>query len=380
MESYGQPRQHIKKQRHYFSKKGPSSQSYGFSSGHVWKWELGYKQSWVSKNVSFWSVVLEKTLESPLGCKGIWPIHPKGDQSWVFIVGIDVDTEIPIVWPPDAKRWLICKDPHARRDRGQQEKGTTEDKMVGWHHWHSGHTFGWTLAVCDKQGGTGGKISNLKHEFSSVHLLSHVWLFETLDSSILGFPIHSPLPELTHVYRVRDSIQPSHSLSSLSPPAFSLSQHQDLFQCVYSSHEVAKVLGFQHQSSQWIFRTDVIYDGLVGSPCCPRASQVSSPTPQFKIINSSAFSFVCSSTLISMHDCWKNHIFDWRHFSCKTVALKFLIWNTYSSYIISQSVPWFSYVKKKSQFSIVNNSLARFLMSNVENSLLLVGDSAYRFK
>ena len=192
-------------------------------------------------------------------------------------------------------------------------------------------------------------ISNLKHEFSSVHLLSHVWFFETLDSSTLGFPIHSPLPELTetHVYRVRDSIQPSHSLSSLSPPVFSLSQHQDLFQCVYSSHEVAKVLEVQHQSSQWIFRTDVIYNGLVGSPCCPRVSQVSSPTPQFKSINSSAFSFVCSSTLTCMQDCWKNHIFDWRYFSCKTVALKFLIWNTYSSYIISQSVLWFPYVKLK---------------------------------
>ena len=110
-ESYNQPRQHIKKQRHYFVNKGPSSQSYGFSSGHVWMWELDYKEIWVPKTWWFWTVVLEKTLESPLDCKEIQPVHPKGDQSWVFIGRTDVEAETPILWPPDAKRWLIWKDP-----------------------------------------------------------------------------------------------------------------------------------------------------------------------------------------------------------------------------------------------------------------------------
>ena len=102
-----QPRQHIKKQRHYFVNKGLSSQGYGFSSGHVWMWELDCKESWVPKNWCFWTVVLEKTLESSLDCKEIQPVRPKGDQSWVFIGRTDVEGETPILWPPDAKRWLI---------------------------------------------------------------------------------------------------------------------------------------------------------------------------------------------------------------------------------------------------------------------------------
>ena len=138
--SYDQPRQHIKKQRHLFANKGPSSQSYGFSSGHVWMWELDYKESWALKNWCFWTVVLEKTLESPLDCKEIQPFHPKGDQSWVFIGRTDVETEIPILWPPDVKNWLIGKDPNAGKDWRRQEKGTTEDKMVGWHRL-GGHEF-----------------------------------------------------------------------------------------------------------------------------------------------------------------------------------------------------------------------------------------------
>ena len=129
--SYGQPRQHIKKQRHYFANKGPSSQSYGFSSSHVWMWELDYKESWVPKNWCFWTVVLEKTLESPLDCKEIHPVHPKRDQSWMFIGRADVEAETPILWPPHTKSWLIGKDPDAGRDWGQEEKGTTEDEMAG---------------------------------------------------------------------------------------------------------------------------------------------------------------------------------------------------------------------------------------------------------
>ena len=101
--SYDQPIQHVKKQRHYFGNKGPYRKSYGFSSGHVCMWELDYKESWAVKNWYFWIVVLEKTLESPLQSKGIQPVHPKGNQSWIFIQRIDAEAETPILWPPDAK-------------------------------------------------------------------------------------------------------------------------------------------------------------------------------------------------------------------------------------------------------------------------------------
>ena len=125
----------------------------GIFSNHVWIRELDYKESWASKNWCFWTVVLEKTLESPLGCKEIQPAHPKGDQSWVFIGRMDVEAETPIFWPPDVQSWLIGKDPEAGKDWGQEKKGTTEDGMAGWHHWLNGHGFGWTLGVGDGQGG-----------------------------------------------------------------------------------------------------------------------------------------------------------------------------------------------------------------------------------
>ena len=140
--SYEKPRQCIKKQRHHFANKGPSSQSYGFSSSCIWMWELDCKESWVPKNWCFWTVVLEKTVVSPLDFKDIQPFHPKGDQSWVFIGSTDVEAETQILWPPDAKRWLIWKDPDAGKDWGQEEKGTTEDEMIGWHYELSGHGFG----------------------------------------------------------------------------------------------------------------------------------------------------------------------------------------------------------------------------------------------
>ena len=111
--SYDQPRQHIKKQRYYFANKGLSSQSYGFSSSYIWIWELDYKQSWALKNWCFWIVVLEKTLESPLDCKEIQPVNPKGKQSWIFIGRTDAEAETPILWLPAAKNWLIWKDPDA---------------------------------------------------------------------------------------------------------------------------------------------------------------------------------------------------------------------------------------------------------------------------
>ena len=116
-------------------------------------WELDYKERWASKNWCFWTMVLEKTLESPLNWMEIQPVHPKWDQSWVLIGRTDVVAEIPILWPPDVKSWFIWKDPHAGKDWRQEEKGTTEDEMVGWHQRLSGHGFGWTPRAGDGQGG-----------------------------------------------------------------------------------------------------------------------------------------------------------------------------------------------------------------------------------
>ena len=114
---------HIKKQRHYFANKRPSGQGYGFASSHIWMWELDYKESWALKNWCFGTVVLEKTLGSPLDCKEIQPVHPKGDQSWVFNGRTDVEAETPILWPPDANSWLIWKDPDAGEDSGRRRRG-----------------------------------------------------------------------------------------------------------------------------------------------------------------------------------------------------------------------------------------------------------------
>ena len=188
----------------YFANKGPSSQGYGFSSGHVGMWELDCEESWALKNWCFWTVVLEKALESPLYYKEIKPVNPKGNQSWIFIGRTDSKAETAILWPPDAKSWLIGKDPDAGKDWRQEEKGATEDEMVGWHHRLDGHEF-------EKAPGVG------------------------------------------------DTIQPSHHLSSPSPPAFSLSHHQGLFQWVSSLNQVAKVLEFQlqRQSFQGTARTNL---------------------------------------------------------------------------------------------------------------------------
>ena len=123
----------LKSKRHYFANKGPSSQSFGFSSSHVRMWELGSKESWAPKNWGFWTVVLEKTLESPLDCKEIQPVYTKGNQSWIFVGRTDAEVETPILWPHNAKRWLTGKDPDAGEDWRQEEKGTTEDEMIGWH-------------------------------------------------------------------------------------------------------------------------------------------------------------------------------------------------------------------------------------------------------
>ena len=130
-ESYDLPKQYIKKQRHYFAYKGPSSQCYGFFSSHVWMWELDYKESWALKNWCFWTVVLEKTLESPLDFKEIQPAHPKGNQSWIFIGKTNAEGETPILWPPDVKNWLIWKDPDTGKD-WRREEGHKESEQLNW--------------------------------------------------------------------------------------------------------------------------------------------------------------------------------------------------------------------------------------------------------
>ena len=213
--SYEQSRRYIKKQRHYFANKGPSSQSYGFSSSYIWMWVLDYKESWVLKNWCFWTVVLEKTLESPLDSKEIKPVNPKGNQSWIYIGRTDAEAEAPIIWPSDANGRLIGKDSDAGKDWRQEEKGTTEDEMAGWHHRLEWHEFGLTLGVDDGQGGLACCDSWGHKESDTTEHLS-----------------------------------------------LNLSQLQSLFQWVGSLHQVAKVLELQlqHQSFQCIFRIDFLYD------------------------------------------------------------------------------------------------------------------------
>ena len=143
-ESCDQPRQHIQKQRHYFANKGPSSQGYGFSSSHVWMWAL--------KNWCFWTVVLEKTLVSPLDCKEIQPVNPKGNQFWIFFGRTDDEAEAPILWPSGMKRWFTGKDSDAEKDWLQEEKWVTEDEMFGWHHQLGGHEFEQTSGDSEGQG------------------------------------------------------------------------------------------------------------------------------------------------------------------------------------------------------------------------------------
>ena len=169
--SYDQPRQHIRKQRHYLVNKGPSSQGYGFPSDHVWMWELDYKERWVEKNWYFCTVVLEKTLESPLDCKEIQPVHPKGDQSWVFIGRTDVEAETPTLWPPDVKSWLIWKDPDAGKDWGQEEKGTRQR----WDDWIASPTQWTWVWVNSRSWWWTGRPGMLQ----SMGLQSQTWLNQT---------------------------------------------------------------------------------------------------------------------------------------------------------------------------------------------------------
>ena len=152
-ESYDQPRQHIEKQRYCFANKGPSGQGYGFSSSHVWMWGLDYKERWVPNSWCFWTVVLEKTLECPLDYKEIQPVHPKEISTEYSLERLMLMLKTPILWPPDAKKWLLGKDPNSGKDLGQEEKGTTEDVVVGCHHCLSEHEFEQVPGVDDGQRG-----------------------------------------------------------------------------------------------------------------------------------------------------------------------------------------------------------------------------------
>ena len=214
-----------------------SSQGYGFSSGHVWMWEVDYKESWAQKNWCFWIVVLEKTLESTLDFKKIQPIHPKGDKSWVFNGRNDVEAETPILWLPHAKSWLIGKDPDAEKDWGWKEKGTTEDEMVGWHHQLNGHGFGWTLGVGDGQGGLaccdswGRKESGLTERLNGTELNNSKWLkavkwiyqedtaFKTIGNCMtIWLPLAQTLPGLARSWSGWDSNSVPTSLLDMEVP------------------------------------------------------------------------------------------------------------------------------------------------------------------
>ena len=174
----------MKKQRHYFATKGPSSQSYHLSSSHVWMGDLDYKESWVLKYWCFGTVVLEKTLESPLDCKEIKPVNRKGNQSWIFIGRTDAEAEAATLWLPDAKGWLSGKVPDAGEDWGQEEKGVTEDEMVGWNHCLNGHGFEQTLGYSE---GWGSRVGAVHEVVKSWTWLSYwtttMWNVSIPDSS-----------------------------------------------------------------------------------------------------------------------------------------------------------------------------------------------------
>ena len=153
-------------------------------------WKLDYKESWVPKNWCFWTVVLEKTLKSPLDCKEIQPVHPKGNQPWIFIGRTNAKAETLILWPPDAKNWLTGKDPDAGKDWRQEEKGTTEDEMVVWHHWFDGHEFEQAPGVGDGQGSLACcSLWGLK-ELDTTEWMN--WLFECLGASQVVLVVKNP--------------------------------------------------------------------------------------------------------------------------------------------------------------------------------------------
>ena len=150
---------------------------YQISSSHVWMWELDYKESWAPKNWCLWTVVLEKTLESPLKCMEIQSVNPKGNKSWIFIGRTDAEAETSILWPPDVKKWLLGKDPDAVKDLRQEEKGTTEDKMVEWHHQLDGHEFEQAPGVGDEQGSWRAAVLGFTKSQSQLSNWTH-WLLK----------------------------------------------------------------------------------------------------------------------------------------------------------------------------------------------------------
>ena len=257
-------------QTHYFANNDSSSQSNGFSNSHVWVWELDHKESWAPKNWCFWTVVLEKTLESPLDSKEIQSVHPTGDQSWIFIGRTDTEAKTSILWPPDAKNWLTGKDPDAGkieggRRRGQQRMrwldGITDSKDVSlsklreW--WWTGRP-----GVLQSMG-----LQRVRHNWATKHYTRKnclvTWSCLTLWPH--GLPcarlLCPPLSPGICSNSCPLSCWCYLTISSSSIPiafCFSLSQKQGLFQWVGSFHQAAKVLELQlqHQSFQWIFRVD----------------------------------------------------------------------------------------------------------------------------
>ena len=173
--SFDQPRQHIKKQKHYFANKRPSNQSYDFSSSYVWMWELDHKECWVLKNWWFWARVLKKALESPLDCKEIKSVNPKGNQPWIFIGRTDAKAEAPILWPPDAKNWLIGKDP----DAGKKLKAGREGDDRGWDGWMASltpWTWVWASSVSWWRTGNPGMLQSI-----GLQRVGHDWVTELTD-------------------------------------------------------------------------------------------------------------------------------------------------------------------------------------------------------
>ena len=193
--SYDKPRQHIKKQRHYFADEGPSNQNYGFSNSHVWMWELDHTEGWALTNWCFLTVVLEKTLERPLDSKENKPVNPKGNQPWIFIGR--TDAEALILWPPVAKSWLIRKDPGVGNDWRWEEKGMTEDEMVGWHHQLNGHEFEQTL----------GDSRGQRTWCATVHedAKSHTWYSNWTTTTTYNLKYHH-ISHGTHVVKLMNSV------------------------------------------------------------------------------------------------------------------------------------------------------------------------------
>ena len=167
-------------QRHHFANKSLYSQSYGFFSSHVWMWKLDHEEGWAQKNLCFQTVMLDKTLERPLDCKEIKPVNPKGNQPWIFIGRTDAEVETPILWPPDAKSWLIGKDPDAGKDWKQEEKRATEVEMIGWHHQLNEHVFEQTPGNGEGQG-------SLEYCSPWGHRVGHNWATEQQQHILLFF-------------------------------------------------------------------------------------------------------------------------------------------------------------------------------------------------